>query len=398
MLQHTTHPATVMAVYGTRPEAIKMAPIVLALRADPRFRVRLALTGQHREMLDQVNDCFGLTPDVDLDIHAAGQTLTQITTRTLTGLAGVLEQERPDIVLVQGDTTTSMAAALGAFYAGIDVAHVEAGLRTGNRRSPFPEEINRRLTSQLAVLHLAPTPTSRDNLLREGVDPAAVVVTGNSVIDALLHTVGTRPSLSDTHLARRLGKGRPVVLVTAHRRESWGEPLRQVGQAVRRLAQRYPRYDFLLPLHRNPLVRQAIVPEVQDSPNVIVVEPLPYAEFCAAMQRCELILTDSGGVQEEGPALGKPVLVMRDTTERPEAVAAGTAALVGTAEDDVVEAVSRLIDDPTSYEIMARATNPYGDGHASERTVAALARHLGMDAVVREFCPAVSGGARGSAA
>ena len=380
-------PITVMAVYGTRPEAIKMAPLVLALRADPRFRVRVVVTGQHREMLDQVNGGFGIVPDHDLDIHSPGQTLTRISNRTLDGLTPLLEAERPDAVLVQGDTTTTFAAALAAFYAGVDVIHTEAGLRTGNRHSPFPEEINRRLTSHMASLHLAPTAESRENLLRENIDPDDVVVTGNSVIDALLLTVAARPRIQDEALAGRLARNRPVVLVTAHRRESWGEPLRQVGRAVARLAAAHPGHDFVFPAHRNPLVREAILPAVEGCGNVLVTEPLPYTEFCALMERSCLILTDSGGVQEEGPSLGKPVLVMRETTERPEAVDSGTVELVGTDEQDIVDTVSHLILDPAAYDRMARAVNPYGYGRAAERTLQALARRYGLGGSVDEFRP-----------
>lgn len=378
-------PITIMPIYGTRPEAIKMAPIVLALRADSRFRVRVVVTGQHREMLDQVNDSFGIAPDRDLDIHLPGQTLTDITTRTLHGLAGVLSDIRPDAVLVQGDTTTTFVAALAAFYAEIPVVHTEAGLRTGDRYSPFPEEINRRLTTQLATLHLAPTSESRQNLLDENVHAGSIVVTGNSVIDALLLTVASRPEIGDEALAARLALGRRIVLVTAHRRESWGEPLRQVGRAIARLAAAHPDHDFIFPAHRNPLVREAVLPAVRDCLNVVVTEPLPYAQFCALLERSSIILTDSGGVQEEGPSLGRPVLVMRDTTERPEAVAAGTVRLVGTDEEEIVSAVSTLITDPATYERMAHATNPYGDGRAAERTVQALARHFGLGATVEEF-------------
>lgn len=381
---------TVMVIYGTRPEAIKMAPLVLALQEDRRFRVRVAVSGQHREMLDQVNAAFGITPDVDLDVHSPGQTLSEVTTRALSGLGRVLDKERPDAVLVQGDTTTTFVGALAAFYAGAAVVHTEAGLRTGNPRSPFPEELNRRLTSQLADLHLAPTWASRANLLAENVDPDRIVVTGNSVIDALLITVSRRPTITDPELSDRLSAGRPVVLVTAHRRESWGEGLRQVGRALSRLARRYPGHDFVFPAHRNPLVREAIVPQVVGRSNVLVCEPLPYAEFCALMERSTLILTDSGGVQEEGPALGKPVLVMRDTTERPEAVEAGTVQLVGTDEDVVCAEVSRLLDDRTAYEHMSRAMNPYGDGRAAERHVQALARYFGLGTDVSEFVPATA--------
>src|SRR5690625_3698028 len=378
-------PITVMVVYGTRPEAIKMAPLVLALDADDRFDVQVVVTGQHREMLDQVNATFGIVPHHDLDVHVAGQTLTDITLRTLRGLSGALEEFAPDAVLVQGDTSTTFVAALSAFYAGIPVIHTEAGLRTGDIYSPFPEEINRRLTSQLAALHLPPTRASRDNLERENVAPATIFVTGNSVIDALHFTVSTHPKITDERLAAMLARGRRAVLVTAHRRESWGQPLRRIGSALARLAARYPDDDFIFPAHRNPLVREAIVPAVAHCPNVLVTEPLPYPEFCALLERSHLILSDSGGVQEEGPSLGKPVLVMRDTTERPEAVAAGTVRLVGTDEERIVDAVATLLDDDKAYERMARAVNPYGDGRAAPRTVQAIARYFGVGADVDEF-------------
>ena len=362
-----------------------MAPLVLALRDDPRFEVRVVVTGQHREMLDQVNQNFGIVPDSDLDIHAPGQSLMQISNRTLEGLTEVLKKDRPDAVLVQGDTSTTFVGALAAFYAEIPVVHTEAGLRTGNKYSPFPEEINRRLTGQIASLHLAPTAASRDNLLKENIDPSTIVVTGNSVIDALLITVASQPRIEDPELAQRLAEGRPVVLVTAHRRESWGEPLEAVGRAIAALARQHPDHDFVFPAHRNPLVRDAIRPAIQDLKNVLMTEPLPYAQFCALLERASIILTDSGGVQEEGPSLGKPVLVMRETTERPEAVVAGAVKLVGTDEEVIVREVSTLITDQDEYSRMARALNPYGDGRAAERTVRALARHFGFDDLVEEF-------------
>ena len=381
----STKPITIMAIYGTRPEGIKMAPLVLALRDDPRFEVRVVVTGQHREMLDQVNQNFGIVPDSDLDIHAPGQSLMQISNRTLEGLTEVLKKDRPDAVLVQGDTSTTFVGALAAFYAEIPVVHTEAGLRTGNKYSPFPEEINRRLTGQIASLHLAPTAASRDNLLKENIDPSTIVVTGNSVIDALLITVASQPRIENPELAQRLAEGRPVVLVTAHRRESWGEPLEAVGRAIAALARQHPDHDFVFPAHRNPLVRDAIRPAIQDLKNVLMTEPLPYAQFCALLERASIILTDSGGVQEEGPSLGKPVLVMRETTERPEAVVAGAVKLVGTDEEVIVREVSTLITDQDEYSRMARALNPYGDGRAAERTVRALARHFGFDDLVEEF-------------
>lgn len=371
-----------------------MAPLVLALAAHPDITVDVAVTGQHREMLDQVNQTFGITPTYDLDIHAAGQSLTQVTCRTLTGLERVLADHRPDVVLVQGDTTTTFAAALAAFYARVPVVHAEAGLRTADRWSPYPEEINRRLTTQLTSLHLPPTDLSQTNLVTDGIAESTIVVTGNSVIDALLWTVEQRVDYSDTKLAERLGQGRPTVLVTAHRRESWGEPMQAIGRALARLASGFPNHDFVFPMHRNPLVREAIRPAVDGHDNVVVTEPLPYPEFCHLMNRATVVLTDSGGIQEEGPSLGKPVLVMRENTERPEAVTAGTARLVGTDEAAIVDSVTELLTDPQAYATMAQAVNPYGDGHAARRTVDAILHHFGGATRPAEFASgSVTGGA-----
>lgn len=386
----------VIAVYGTRPEAIKMAPLVRALRDDPRFAVQVVVTGQHQGMLDEVNRVFGIEPDLNLRIHTPGQSLTEITTRTLSRLVAVFEERRPDAVLVQGDTSTTFVAALAATYAGIPVIHAEAGLRTGELSNPFPEEANRRLTTRLASLHLTPTAAARQNLLDEGVDPGSVFVTGNSVIDALLQTIAVRPAIDDPELSARLALGRTTVLVTAHRRESWGEPMRRIGRALGRLAGLFPDHDFVFPVHANPLVREAIEPAVTGCDNVILTAPLPYPQFCTLLERCTLVLTDSGGVQEEAPALGKPVLVMRDTTERPEAVEAGTARLVGTGERAIVEAVSaalaaqRRAASPLRRAARrgagaVRPSNPYGDGRAAERTVQAIAHHFGVGTGVDEF-------------
>ena len=297
-------PLTAMLIYGTRPEAIKMAPLVKAMGEDRRFRPVVVVTGQHREMLDQVNGFFSIAPDVDLDIHAPGQSLTQVTTRTLTGAGEQIEALAPDVVLVQGDTTSAFAAGLAAFYHEVPVAHVEAGLRTGSIASPYPEEANRRLLSQITSLHLCPTGRSRDNLLRETFDPTTVLVTGNTVIDALLDAV-TRPvPPADPALADALSdSARRVVLVTAHRRESWGEPRERIGQAVARLARAHPDTLFVLPAHRNPRVRQALLPRIAGRGNVVVTEPLEYGQFCTLMNRADVVLTDSGGVQEEAPAL-----------------------------------------------------------------------------------------------
>lgn len=379
----------VMVVYGTRPEAVKVAPVVRALETSAGCEPIVAVTGQHREMLDQVNEVFGIRPQYDLDLCTPGQTLTEITVGTLAGMGRVLAEEKPDMVVVQGDTTTTYAAALAAFYLKIPVAHLEAGLRTADRYDPFPEEVNRRLTSQLASLHLAPTEISRSNLLAEGVAAEAVVVTGNTVIDALRLTVDGNRALGDPLLARVSNGVVPMVLVTAHRRESWGEPMARIGRAVAQLAIRRPDLHVVWPLHRNPLVRDAVCPSVSGLPNVLLTEPQPYAEFCQLMARATLILTDSGGVQEEGPSLGVPVLVMRDTTERPEAVAAGTVRLVGTDESRILREAERLLTDDAARTEMARAINPYGDGQAARRTVEAIEHYFGLGPAPQEFAPDV---------
>ena len=381
-------PLKVMLVYGTRPEAIKLAPLVAAMRDDERFNPIVVVTGQHREMLDQVHDFFGIVPDEDLDIQAPGQTLTQITNRCLQGVGRAIEAYRPDAVVVQGDTTSAFAAALAAFYHEIPVLHVEAGLRTGNISSPFPEEANRRLISQVTALHLCPTTTSRDNLLRESTDPRTVRVTGNTVIDALLVAVDRRVPPPDENLMAALEDvSRRVVLVTAHRRESWGEPMRAIGRAVARLAEQHPEVLFVLPIHRNPRVREALLPQIGGRSNIVWCDPLEYGAFCALIDRCDVVLTDSGGVQEEAPALSKPVLVMRDNTERPEAVAFGVAELVGTDEDRIVERVSTLLTDEVAYAAMAQAANPYGDGHACKRILAATAALFDRGVPLPEFNP-----------
>jgi UDP-N-acetylglucosamine 2-epimerase (non-hydrolysing) len=387
----------IMVIYGTRPEAVKVAPLIQALAASPEFTPLVAVTAQHRSMLDQVNKVFAIKPDFDLDIHCPGQTLSAITTRALHGVQDVLAAERPDAVVVQGDTTTVFAAALAAFYERIPVAHLEAGLRTGNPYSPYPEEINRRMATRLSALHLAPTATSRSNLLAENVDPAKVVVTGNTVIDALLWAVERRFDYGEPALAGLDTSTAPVLLVTAHRRESWGAPLRAVGRALARIARAHRDVRIVFPVHRNPVVRDAIVPLLRDLPNVTVTEPLAYGGFARLMNRASVILTDSGGVQEEGPSLGKPVLVMRDTTERPEALLAGTVRLVGTDEDLIVAAVGRLFTDPDAYTAMANAINPYGDGRAAGRVVAALAHHFHLGPAPDEFDSTPAGAAGGIA-
>jgi UDP-N-acetylglucosamine 2-epimerase (non-hydrolysing) len=380
-----------MTIVGTRPEAIKVAPVIKALAESPDFRPIIAATAQHRSMLDQTLGVFGLTPDHDLDLITPRQTLAGFAARALESLTGLIEAERPDAVVVQGDTTTTFAGSLAAFYNKVPVVHLEAGLRTGDRYSPFPEEVNRRLTTQLTTLHLPPTPESRANLLAEGVKAADIVVTGNTVIDALLWVVNQQAAPPDEDMAALERDGRRILLVTAHRRESWGEGLRSVGRAVAEIAHREPDLLVVLPIHKNPIVREALLPAVGDIDNVTVLEPLDYRAFSWLLNRSHVVLTDSGGVQEEGPSLGKPVLVMRDTTERPEAVAAGTARLVGTDAGTIVASVEALLHDEDHYASMANAVNPYGDGRAAERTVAALAHHFGLGPPAIPFAPSNNG-------
>lgn len=376
-----------MVVYGTRPEAIKVAPVVTALEGSAVLDVVPVVTGQHREMLDQVNAVFGIRPVHDLALMEHGQSLTRVFSRVLTGLDAVLLAETPDAVLVQGDTTTSTAAAVAAFHRQIPVIHLEAGLRSHDIASPFPEEANRRITTQIASLHLAPTAISRTNLVGSGVAGAAVVVTGNTVIDALLEVIARDVPRAEPALARLEQGSGPVLLVTTHRRENWGEPMRAIGRALGRIARAFPELTVVLPAHRNPVVRDAVLPGVDGLANVLITEPLSYTDFAWLTRRATVVLTDSGGVQEEAPSLGKPVLVMRENTERPEAVTAGTVRLVGTEEDRVVAEVATLLSDPQAYEAMARAVNPYGDGHAATRAVAAIAQLLGVGSRIEEFDP-----------
>lgn len=375
----------VMPIYGTRPEAIKMAPIVAALKADDTFECVVTVTGQHREMLDQVNALFGITPDHDLNIHQPGQSLAGILTRTINGLDSLFATVRPDVVIVQGDTTTSTAGAIAAFYAGIPVVHAEAGLRSHNLFSPFPEEANRKITTQIASLHLAPTSTSKANLLAEGVDSLDIAVTGNTVIDALLTTVNKNIPFTDPLLEELAASGKRILLVTTHRRENQGDTMRGVGRALASLADAHPDVVIVLPVHKNPLVREAVLPALSGKANVLVTEPLPYGEFTRLISLATVVLTDSGGVEEEAPSLGKPVLVMRDNTERPEAVTAGTVKLIGTDPATIIESVTSLLTDPSAYSAMANATNPYGDGRAAARTVAAIHQLLGSGARAEDF-------------
>jgi UDP-N-acetylglucosamine 2-epimerase (non-hydrolysing) len=375
----------IMPIYGTRPEAIKMAPIVTALQAAEDLECVVTVTGQHREMLDQVNELFGITPDHDLNIIQPRQTLNGVLTRTIEGLDQLFAEAKPDAVIVQGDTTTSTAGAIAAFYCGIPVVHVEAGLRSFNIFSPFPEEANRKMTTQIASLHLAPTTTSRDNLLREAVPAQDISVTGNTVIDALFQVVEKAVPFSDERLEAIAASDRRLVLVTTHRRENQGEAMRGVGRALARLADAYPEVDFVLPAHKNPVVREAVLPAIEGKSNVTVTEPLAYGQFTRLLAASDVVLTDSGGVQEEAPGLGKPVLVMRENTERPEAVEAGTVKLIGTDEERVVSEVRTLLDDPEAYAAMANAVNPYGDGQAAPRTLAAIRQLLGIGQRAADF-------------
>lgn len=367
----------VMAIFGTRPEAIKIAPVVRELLKHPEIETKVCLTAQHREMLDQVVDLFQLPVDYDLDIMKQGQSLYDITDRVLLGLKEVLEKEKPDLVLVHGDTTTTFSATLAAFYQQIDVGHVEAGLRTGNMYSPFPEEANRRLTSVLTALHFAPTETARQNLLKENQKDDHIFTVGNSVIDALLATVKKDYVFEDKEL-QEIEEHKRIILVTTHRRENLGEPMRNVYRALRRLVQTVPDTEVVFPVHRNPLVRQAVKEVLDGVPGIHLVDPMEYEPFTNLMARSAIILTDSGGIQEEAPSLGKPVLVLRDTTERPEAVASGTVKLVGTDEDKVYNTAYKLLTDEEAYREMAESINPYGDGHTSERIVQAILYFYGI--------------------
>ena len=376
----------ILLVFGTRPEAIKMAPLVREFQKHPEaFETIVCVTGQHREMLDQVLRIFGIQPDYDLNIMRQGQDLYDVTARVLLGMRDVLREARPDVVLVHGDTTTSAAAALAAFYQRIPVGHVEAGLRTHDIYSPWPEEMNRQLTGRIATYHFAPTPLSKRNLTEEGVSPDRIVVTGNTVIDALRQVVSRikADTALDAELERtlraggydvsRLRDGRRLVLITGHRRENFGEGFIHMCTAIKDLTRRYPEVDFVYPMHLNPNVRRPIHEVFGDDlsglGNMFFIEPLEYLSFVYLMEKSAIVLTDSGGIQEEAPGLGKPVLVMRDTTERPEALDAGTVRLVGTDYDKITREVSTLLDDASAYERMSQAVNPYGDGLACGRIV-----------------------------
>ncbi|MTZ15515.1 UDP-N-acetylglucosamine 2-epimerase (non-hydrolyzing) [Pseudomonas sp. JL972] len=370
-----------LCVFGTRPEAIKMAPLALSLAADERFDSKVCVTGQHRQMLDQVLDLFELQPDFDLSVMKPGQDLTEVTTAILMGMKDVLAACKPDVVLVHGDTATTFAASLAAYYQQIPVAHVEAGLRTGNLYSPWPEEANRKLTGALATLHFAPTGNSKANLLREGVDPASIHVTGNTVIDALLEVIERLDK--DVELGKQaaaptafLNRERKLILVTGHRRESFGGGFERICQALLQTAKQHTDVDIVYPVHLNPQVQEPVNRLLAGVDNIHLIEPLDYLPFVYLMSQAHIILTDSGGIQEEAPSLGKPVLVMRDTTERPEAVSAGTVKLVGTDVAKIVEELDILLTDKNAYQAMSFAHNPYGDGKACQRICSTLTDFL----------------------
>lgn len=361
----------VLCVVGTRPEAIKMAPVIRALKREPWASVRVLATAQHRHMLDQVLSFFDIEPDIDLDIMRPNQALTTLTARLLLDLDNVLQAEKPDVVLVQGDTTTVMTVALASFFHRIPIGHVEAGLRTWDMQNPFPEEANRVIAGRLARWHFAPTNSSRENLLRDGVSDSDILVTGNTVIDALLMTAA-----KDISVGIPLDSDRRLILVTAHRRENFGERFREVCRAIRTLATNNPNVQFLYPVHPNPNVKDVAYAVLGDCSNIILCEPLDYAPFVAAMKQAYLVISDSGGVQEEAPALGKPVLVLRDETERPEAVDEGVVKLVGPNYERIVSEAQKLLDDPLAYRAMARGTSPYGDGYSADRIVGLLREHF----------------------
>ena len=358
----------ILSIFGTRPEAIKMCPLVKKMQANKSIESVVCLTGQHREMLCQVMDVFDIREDYNLDIMKPNQTLTSITSDILNGISHIIVSETPDMILVHGDTSTAFSAALAAFYAGIPVGHVEAGLRTNNMKSPFPEEFNRQAVDLITDLYFAPTETAKHNLLSEGKSADKIYVTGNTVIDALSTTV--RENYTNEHL--EWAKGSRLILVTAHRRENIGEPMRQMFRAIRRIAEDNKDVKIIYPIHPNPVVRKIASEVFEDMDTIRLIEPLDVLAFHNFMSKSYLILTDSGGIQEEAPSLGKPVLVMRDTTERPEGVAAGTLKLVGTSEEHIYSETTELLNSPASYEKMSKAVNPYGDGHASERIIEAI--------------------------
>ncbi len=378
-------PLKILTVFGTRPEAIKMAPLVLELRARPEIRCEICLTAQHREMLDSVMACFGLTADYDLNIMEPGQTLHTITTKVLNAMAGTLDRAKPDLVLVHGDTTTTFAGALAAFYGKIPVGHVEAGLRTHDRYSPFPEEMNRCLVARLAAYHFAPTAANRQNLEREGIT-SGVFVTGNTVIDAMKYTIGDG-QFHTPELQSLAASGKRIIALTCHRRENYGQPMENIFSAVSRLAGAFPDVEVVYPVHLSPVVRECARRKLGGAANIHLIEPLDAVEMHRLLHASYLVMTDSGGLQEEAPALGKPVLVLRRETERPEALAAGTVRLAGVEEEAIFRLASQLLTDNAAYAAMARAVNPYGDGRACGRIADAILYSFGRAAAApEEFC------------
>lgn len=368
-----------MTVFGTRPEAIKMAPVVQALKSSHQLSTVVIVTAQHREMLDQVLGIFGITPDYDLNIMQEAQSLSEILTRTLLGLEEPLKKEKPDLILVHGDTATTFAGALSGFYHHIPVGHVEAGLRTHNKYSPYPEEMNRRLTGCLSDIHFAPLGAHRDNLVSEGVSLESIHVTGNTVIDALLDVASMPYEFTCPRLASIDYEDKRILLVTAHRRENLGEPMRRICRALKSLVDARPDVEVIFPVHMNPLVREDVFRILGGMPRIHLLDPVDYQTMVAIMSRCYLVLTDSGGLQEEAPSLNKPVVVLRDVTERPEGVEAGTLTLVGTDEHRIISFVQRLLDDSSEYRRMAEARNPYGDGQAASRILDAILWKFGMN-------------------
>jgi len=379
----------IAVVFGTRPDTIKLAPVILELRKEGgSFDVVTIATAQHRQMLDQVLEVFNITPDYDLNVMKPNQTLAEITKNVIDVLDQVLVKEQPDMVLVQGDTTTTFVGSLAAFYRRIPVGHVEAGLRTHDKANPFPEEINRRLTSTIADVHFAPTLTSKKALLRENVDPRSVYVTGNSVIDALRIAVRRGYSFTVPGLNDIVGRRQKIILITMHRRENWGPPMSSAARALRRIAEIHPDLHLVFPVHLNPIVRDVVFPILQNVQNISLIHPLDYLDFVNMMAKSYLIITDSGGVQEEGPSLGKQILVLREVTERPEAVEYGTVKLVGLDEEKIVRTAHRLLTDKRAYARMASATNPYGDGRSARRTVQIIKHYFGLTRhLPKEFSP-----------
>ncbi|QPK82782.1 UDP-N-acetylglucosamine 2-epimerase (non-hydrolyzing) [Corynebacterium qintianiae] len=382
------HKPKIMTVYGTRPEAIKVAPVITELQRDERFRSIVVSTGQHKEMLEQVNKRFGIEPDYDMALMKPGQSLNELVSRAMAGLDTIIDEVDPDVIISQGDTSTAMVAALAGFHRGAKIVHLEAGLRTGNICSPFPEEANRRIIGQVSTVHLAPTNESRENLRRENFRSKDIVVTGNSVIDALIAASKWTVEFEDETLKEAIESEKRLILVTTHRRENL-TAMKEIGGAVQDLAKAFPDHVFALPLHLNPKVRDEVLPEVEHLPNVVITDPLPYDQFVALMNRAHIVLTDSGGVQEEAPSLGKPVLVMRENTERPEAVVAGTVKLVGTNRGLIVAEATTLLESEAAYKAMANAVNPYGDGKAAKRAVAAIGFLVGVGERLPEFEPGI---------